>query len=56
MWPWTHQPHGGQTEGTDRDDVATIWPQAGNDAREVWRCVLSGTDRIATTSVTHSLS
>jgi 4a-hydroxytetrahydrobiopterin dehydratase len=33
MWPWTHPPHGGQTEDIDRDDAATIWPQAGNDAR-----------------------
>jgi hypothetical protein len=23
---------GGETVGTDHDDTATVWPQAGNDA------------------------
>ncbi|BFU42391.1 hypothetical protein KRMM14A1004_06280 [Krasilnikovia sp. MM14-A1004] len=27
---------GGKTVGTDHDDMATIWPQAGNDAKGVW--------------------
>jgi 4a-hydroxytetrahydrobiopterin dehydratase len=46
MWAWTRGPVSERLGAPNNDEMATIWPQAGNDAWEVWmRALWSGRAR-----------